>query len=254
MLLLQDLLRGLNSMLQFNLLPDVKKEYIKAKRTKRLIFSIATISAAVAVVIVLLLFSIVQFAQKKSINDLTKDIESGISELKEVDDLDKILTIQNQLNALPGLHESKPETSRLFNYLTQITPFDVKIGAVQINFADNIITIEGTAPSIASVNRFTDTIKFATFTSTSATESEPTEASQDSEKLPAFSDVTTELSRNEERASYEISATFDSVIFDNTQTVVLIIPNTVTTRSTQGKPTISNTDENPLFESSGGDQ
>jgi Tfp pilus assembly protein PilN len=241
-------------MLQFNLLPDVKKEYIKAKRTKRLIFSIATISAAVAVVIVLLLFSIVQFAQKKSINDLTKDIESGISELKGVDDLDKILTIQNQLNSLPGLHESKPETSRLFNYLTQITPFDVKIGTVQINFVDNTIKIEGIAPSIASVNRFTDTIKFATYTSTSGTESQTVDATQASEKLPAFSEVTTELSRNEERATYEINATFDPVLFNNSQTVSLIIPNTVTTRSTQGKPTISNTDENPLFDSAGGDQ
>jgi Tfp pilus assembly protein PilN len=254
MLLLQALPRGLNNMLQFNLLPDVKKEYIKAKRTKRLIFSIATISAAVAVVIVLLLFSIVQFAQKKSINDLTKDIESGINELKDVEDLDKILTIQNQLNALPGLHESKPETSRLFNYLTQITPFDVKIGAVQINFVDNTIKIEGIAPSIASVNRFTDTIKFATYTSTSGAESETAETTQDSEKLTAFTDVTTELSRNEERATYEINATFDPVLFNNAQTVVLIIPNTVTTRSTQGKPTISNTDENPLFDSTGGDE
>ena len=63
-------------MLQFNLLPDVKKEYIKAKRQKRLIVSISTISAAVSIGIVVVLLSIVQFVQKKNINDLTNDIKT----------------------------------------------------------------------------------------------------------------------------------------------------------------------------------
>lgn len=246
-------------MLQFNLLPDVKKEYIKAKRTKRLIFSIATVSAAVAVVIVLLLFSIVQFVQKKNINDLTKDIESGISDLKATEDLDKILTIQHQLESLPGLHESKPESSRLFNYLIQITPSDVKISSVEVSFEDSTIKIKGTAPSIASINRYTDTIKFVTFSATAIESDDAEPISEGSseiaapEQLQAFSTVTTELSRNEERASYEISATFDPVIFDNKMVVAFTIPNTVTTRSTQGKPSISNADENPLFDTSGGE-
>jgi Tfp pilus assembly protein PilN len=240
-------------MIQFNLLPDVKKEYIKAKRTKRLIFSVSTLSAIGAIVVVLILFSVVQFAQKKSINDLTKDIESGVNQLKSVKDLDKILTIQQQLESIPGLHQQKPETSRLFTYLTQITPADVKIGSFQIGFDDNSVIIEGTAPSIASVNRFTDTIKFAKFTQAEKVlegSSEETPAASEAEL--AFSDVSTELSRNEETASYKITATFQPLIFDNTKTVTLIIPNTVTTRSTQGRPAVSDTDENPLFNTTEG--
>lgn len=234
-------------MIQFNLLPDVKKEYIKAKRTKRLIFSLSTISAISAVVVVLLLFSVVQFAQKKSINDLTKDIESGIADIESIDNLNKILTIQNQLDSLPGLHAQKPESSRVLTYLSQVTPADVNIGSMQIRFETNSITIEGTAPSIASINRYTDTLKFAKYTERDKNTTSSAETSIDSEAAAAFSDVRTELSRNEETASYTITAVFEPVLFDNTKTVTLIIPNTVTTRSTQGRPTISDNDDNPLF-------
>jgi Tfp pilus assembly protein PilN len=233
-------------MIQFNLLPDVKKEYIKAKRTKRLIFSISTISALSAVALVLMLFTVVQFAQKKSINDLSKDIETGIADIESISDINKILTIQNQLESLPGLHEQKPESSRLFTYLSQMTPADVSITTMQINFETNSITIEGTAPSIASINRYTDTVKFAKFTQRSTADS-TTEPTVDSEASTAFSEVKTELSRNEETASYKITAVFEPVLFDNTKTVTLIIPNTVTTRSTQGRPTLSDDDSNPLF-------
>lgn len=234
-------------MIQFNLLPDVKKEYIKAKRTKRLIFSISTLSAVSAIVLVMLLFSVVQFAQKKSINDLTKDIETGVGELQSIEDLDKILTIQHQLESIPGLHQQKPETSRLFTYLTQLTPADVSIGSFQISFENNSVIIEGRAPSIASVNRYTDTIKFAKFTQRDRATESSTDTAVDSEAVAAFSDVSTELSRNEELASYKITAIFNPELFVNTKIVTLIIPNTVTTRSTQGRPTLSDNDANPLF-------
>lgn len=238
-------------MIQFNLLPDVKKEYIKAKRTKRLIMSASTLVVAGSIGVVILLFGF-QLAQKKNISDLTDDISRGVTELQSIENLNKILTIQHQLEALPTLHEGKSASSRLFSYLTQITPADVKIRDVSINLEENTITIEGSAPSLASVNRYTDTIKFAKFTATDSTQDAGGEAAEPSEAELAFSDVLTELSRNEEQSSYKITAVFDPVIFDNTQVVVLIIPDTVTTRSTQGKPTISDTDSNPLFETDGG--
>lgn len=242
-------------MIQFNLLPDVKKQYIKAKRTKRLIMSISTLSAVGAIVVVSILLS-VQFAQQKNISDLTKDIESGVSELESIENLNEILTIQRQLESLPGLHESKSESSRIFDYLVQLTPSDVKISSVQVDLEEGIIVIEGNAPSLASVNRYTDTLRFAKYTAIPNQDSANGETIEGSEtsadQILAFSNVSTELSRNEERSSYEIRAEFDPILFDNTQTVAIIVPNTVTTRSTQGKPTISSDDTNPLFESSGG--
>lgn len=247
-------------MIQFNLLPDVKKKYIKAKRTKRLITSISTLTATGAIVLVFMLFSIMQFAQKKNINDLTNDIESGIATLNSIEDLNKILTIQNQLVALPGLHESKPETSRIFRYLTQLTPTDVSIRSVIVNFENNTIVLEGGAGSFESINRFTDTLRFAEFSSISVADEDNELNAQDQsnivevEKRKAFIDVATEQSRNEETATYKITATFEPEIFDNTRLVDFTIPNTVTTRSTQGKPNISDSDDNPLFNDLGGQE
>jgi Tfp pilus assembly protein PilN len=239
--------------IQFNLLPDVKKQYIKAKRTKRLIMSVSFLSAACALFIVGVLLS-VQLAQSKNINDLTNDISAGVGELESIGNLNEILTIQRQLESLPALHESKSESSRIFDYLVQLTPSDVKISSVQLNTEEGTITIEGSAPSLASVNRYTDTLRFARYTADTKINNEQGSEAEDAnetEELLAFSNVSTELSRNEERSSYEIRASFDPILFDNTKTIVLIIPNTVTTRSTQGKPTISNDDSNPLFESGG---
>jgi hypothetical protein len=235
-------------MIQFNLLPDVKKKYIKTKRTKRLIFTTSFLSASIALGIFIILFSFVQVAQRKSINDLTKDIETKTGELQSINDLNKILTIQHQLETLPLLHEEKPETSRIFGYLTQVTPAEIKIGSVTVDFDTNQMIIEGTAPSLALINRFSDTLKFSTFNIEGNSELgiDPVKGSK------PFTNVITELSRNEEQSSYKIALFFDENLFDNTQKIVLVVPEATTTRSTLGKPNISDNDDNSLFEDNSG--
>src|SRR5690349_4497120 len=98
-------------MIQFNLLPDVKLQYIKTRRTKRLTMIISVISAAACLTLLILMFVSVKVVQKKHINDLSKDIKSQVKTLNNVQDLNKILTVQNQLNSLPDLHQNKPATS-----------------------------------------------------------------------------------------------------------------------------------------------
>ena len=95
-------------MIQFNLLPDVKLEYVKAQRTKSTVISASFIAAGSAFAIFLLLFLIVNVVQRKSTSDLNKDIKKYHSQLTSTPDLAKIVTIQSQLKALPGLHEAKP--------------------------------------------------------------------------------------------------------------------------------------------------
>lgn len=251
-------------MIQFNLLPDVKKEYIKAKRTKRIIYSTSMLSALIAIGVTLLLLSIVQVVQKKSINDLTNDIEADIASLQAVDDLNKILTIQYQLETLPELHEQKPKTSRIFSYLTQITPEELRISSVNLDIEESTLTIEGSAPDIASVNRYADTLKFAKFVAVDAGgESDLDQARDEVASLPIddasnrpFSEVSTDLSRSEESASYEIRLIFEPELFDNTKEVALIIPDSVTTRSVIGRPNLGEGEgnDNPLFESVEGEE
>lgn len=215
-------------MIQFNLLPDVKKEYIKARRTKRFIMTSSLIASASALGIVFLLFLTVQVAQKGNIDDLTTDINTKLQSLQSIEDLNTILTVQNQLNTLPTLHQGKPETSRLFDYLTQVTPVDVTISTLELNMASTTMTISGRADTLATVNQFADTLKFSTYTIVSP--------DGDQEGLEPFTNVITRLNRDNKGATYTIDLLFDVAIFNNTLDIALKVPNIVSTRSETIKP------------------
>ena len=150
-------------MIQFNLLPDVKLEYIKTRRTKRLVVIVSMFAAGISVAALIIMFLTVQVAQKKHITDLNKDIASQKKTLTDTPDLNKILTIQNQLKHLPDLHASKPISSRIFGYVQQITPVQADIASLNVDFSAGTMTIAGTADTLITVNKFADTVKFATY-------------------------------------------------------------------------------------------
>lgn len=214
-------------MIQFNLLPDVKLDYIKTQRTKRTVM-LATISiTALAVFIFILLFLIVNVFQKQHLKNLKDDIENKTSELKSVPDLDKVLTVQNQLNALPGLHEKKPATSRLTDYLVQLTPSSAKITDVNVDFDASTMIINGSADNIESINQFVDILKFTNY-----------KEGETSDK--AFSEVVLTnfgIQGTAGRTSYGVTFKFNPIIFDNTRNIALVVPNIVSTRSVVEKPT-----------------
>ena len=150
-------------MTQLNLLPDVKLQYIHARRRKRLVIGLSTIISAFFLLILILLLVYVRFSQPQHMSALTKDIQVATNELKGKQDLDKILTIQNQLNSLPALHDKKVITSRLFDYLSQITPAQATISDVTADFEQNTLAIKGNADALSTVNKFADTLKFTDF-------------------------------------------------------------------------------------------
>ncbi len=223
---------------QFNLLPDVKIQYIKAHRQKQLVLFISTISVIASVVILILLVSIVFVVQKKSISDLSRDISASSDELQSTPDLTKMLTVQNQLRSLPSLHASKPVASRIFGYMNQSTPSDVSISRLNVDFAQNTMTISGSAASLETVNKFVDTLKFTTFHTESASKDE----------RPSFKDVVlAAFGRDSKGASYSITLAFDPVIFSEAEQVTLTVPNKITTRSQIEQPAA-------LFQGQGGGQ
>lgn len=215
-------------MVQFNLLPDVKLEHVKAQRTKRTVMLAAFSVTALSLFVFILLFLIVNVFQKQHIGNLNHDIENKTKELSSVQDLDKVLTVQNQLNALTGLHEKKPATSRLYNYLIQLTPGDAKISTVNLDFEDNTITITGSAGQLESINRFVDILKFTNYK-----EGENTKNAFSEVVLSSFG---VGKSTSGGRTSYSLKFKFDPVIFDNTKSVELIVPNIISTRSITEKP------------------
>lgn len=219
-------------MIQLNLLPDVKQEYIHAQQSRRLVFTISAIAVAASVGLLLLLIS-VGALQKKHINDLTKDIATQSRQLQNKPQITKILTVQNQLQSLTALHDSKPAASRLFEYLNQVTPAQVNITSFTIDFTQNTVTITGTADSLGSVNKYIDGLKYITYTT-----------DENSTKQPAFSNVVlTSFGLNKgskdssQAASYTITMSYDTTIFDVTKKVKISIPNVTTTRAQLDSPT-----------------
>jgi len=198
-------------------------------------------------------------------NDLSKDISAKTTELQSKEDINKILTVQNQLNSLPGLHNQKMISSRLFDYLQQLTPSDATISDVNIDFLTNKAVIEGNAKEISVVNKFADTLKFTGFIvneggvegpqlqcslgnieQTSQTSNEEQESSQD--LCRAFSQVVlaefsiNDSAENDSTVSYKIEFNFDNRIFANIKpqegkkAVELVVPNIISTRSATEKP------------------
>jgi len=212
-------------MIQFNLLPDVKLEYLRAERTRKLVISIASLVTVAAIAVLLLLVS-VTVLQRKHLSDLNKDIKNESAKIEGQTDLSKILTVQNQLGALTTLHNTKPSVNRLADFLGQITPTQAAINNLSVDFGQYTMTITGTADTLATVNQYVDTLKFTTFTV------------GNSDSKNAFSSVVlTSFGLTQHEADYTINLNYDQTIFDITQNVKLIVPNKVTTRSEVEQPT-----------------
>jgi len=212
-------------MVQFNLLPDVKLQYLKAERTRRLVISVSLVASVASLALLLLLVSVTQL-QKKHLSDLSKNIKADSAKLENQPDISKILTVQNQLNSLTNLHNSKPAVSRLFPYLAQLVPTQADIGDLSIDMGLHTVTLTGGADSLSTVNKFVDTLKFTDYS-----------VQGDSSTKKAFSNVVlSNFGLSDNKASYTIIFAYDPTIFDITQTVSLSVPNQITTRSEMDKP------------------
>lgn len=227
-------------MIQFNLLPDVKVEYIKTRRRKRLIILTAAVSSAVTFAIFFLLLLFVRVNQPAHLRDLDKDIKSNVEEIQAIEDLDKILTIQNQLNSLPGLHDQKVVSSRLVDYLTRLTPNQATISDVTLDFEANTLAIKGNADSLGTVNKFVDTIKFTDYKVND--EGEAGGKAFKDVVLQSFA-VAGEGQTGADAISYELNMAFDPAIFalvrDSTnaaEPVTLNVPQIISTRSATETP------------------
>lgn len=213
-------------MIQFNLLPSIKREYVKARRNRRLTVLAAGLVGIISLAVLAILFVSVQIVQKNYSKDLARDIKSQSKTLQGISDLNKILTIQNQLGSLTALHDQKPVTTLLFGYLKQFTPAKASIASVIINFDKQTVEITGSADSINTVNKFVDTLKFTDY------------KTEEPKQGKAFSLVVlADFGRDDKGASYKLSMAYDNAIFSSNSKPTLIIPaNKITTRSETEKP------------------
>lgn len=134
-------------MIEINLVPDVKQEFLRAQRTKNSIISIAILVGIGAIGVIVLLFSIVGGQMVKSALD-DRTIASENDTLQDVEDLNNTVTIQNQLAQLAGMHDEKKINSRVFDVLSAINPpapNDVRVSNLQLDPELKVLTIEGSA-------------------------------------------------------------------------------------------------------------
>ncbi len=219
---------------QFNLLPDSKNERLKVQRSQHAVQGLAIFISAGAAIIFIFFFLATNVLQKKQLSDSNKDINNLYSQLQNVENLGKVLTVQNQLGSLVDLHRSEHVSSRIFTYMSDLTPVNVSIGRLAVDFKTNSMAIDGTADSQKTVNTFIDTLKFTTFSAGTQTKDQK-----------AFSSVVqSNFSVGAGNVSYTLSLNFDPLLFSNSildesgkqVTPTLKVPKLTTTRSVLADP------------------
>lgn len=136
-------------MIEINLIPDVKQEYLHAKRVRNTVVSSAIIVGIVALAAVVILAAYSFGAQPLRSAHADSQIDERFKTLSDVPDLGNILTIQGQLAAISDLHsDEKVISSRLLEVLTAINPGsdnEVTYSQVRLDVETGMIHIDAQA-------------------------------------------------------------------------------------------------------------
>lgn len=204
-------------MIELNLLPDVKQEFVHARRQKRLVIAtmvLVSIAAAAAVALLLFYAYGVQNVRQKLADDA---ITTKSKDLKTKKDLVRDLTIQNQLSSLTQLHETKGVYGRLFDYLKVLNPEapnNISISKVTVDTVTGTLLVEASAKDYQAVTVFKDTLQNAQLEYV-----DPESDSKDKVKTPLFTAVDIgdtgigKDSSGNQVASFKVTLTYDSNAF-----------------------------------------
>lgn len=220
-------------MIQVNLLPDVKREYLRAQQVKHMFTIISILAAITALSLLILLFVYVQVVQPRHRANLQKDIDSGITELKNKQDAVKIVTVQGVLEQIPGLEDKKLITSKLFDYLVEFTPRDVSYSEIKLDLATNTLALTGQTTTLERANVLANNLKSAEFSY---------KQGDTTQKIKPFSNIVfnnlgkTSQTEDNKNVSFQISFQLDPVMFNQ--------------KTTDGKITVNASSEELLLPTS----
>jgi len=196
--------------IEVNLLPAVKREYLKAQQMKHAVIVGSVLISAIAVVVLALLYMYVNIVQPQHQKNIQKDIDAAQQEIKSKENGVKIVTVQGVLETLPGLQDQKLITSNLFTYLTSFTPREVSYSNIKLDLEGNTLVLQGTATNFEQANILANNLKSAKFTY---------KQDDDQQTATPFSNVIFDgLSRSDQAqdgksVSFQITLTVDPVIF-----------------------------------------
>lgn len=230
-------------MIGLNLLPDVKKEYLKAQSTRNTAVSIAILSMLAAGGVVVMLAISVYAGQGLTSKLYTDSIKDKESELHKKPEIDKYLTIQNQLQALETLHDEKFITSRIFDYLQKLNPIapnSITVSSVQVSKSDKSILLEGSVGDFKGLDVFKNTLEKAKLKyQTVGSDDTP-----ESQEVSLFKEVVLESaglgradSNQAAMVSFKFVIAYDDVIFaPESRGVEVIVPRQLISDSDQNAP------------------
>lgn len=152
-------------MISLNLLPDVKKDLLRVRRERNLVVSISVIVVGASIGVLLLLSGTlgVLIGAKALMENSIKNDEQTIKQAQKKKQLDKYITIQNQLKQIGKLKSDQQVYSRLMDYLTQLNPAapnNVQISSAKIEApAGSSGDTSSSSSSSASTDGITMTIE-----------------------------------------------------------------------------------------------
>lgn len=168
-------------MISLNLLPDVKKDLLRVRRERNLVVSISVVVVGASIGVLLLLSGTlgVLIGAKALMENSIKNDEQTIKQAQKKKQLDKYITIQNQLKQIGKLKSDQQVYSRLMDYLTQLNPAapnNVQISSAKIeapagssgdtssssSSSDGItMTIEGKTTNFSALDVYKNTLSKA---------------------------------------------------------------------------------------------
>ena len=156
-------------MIEINLVPDVKQELIRAQRARAVVVTFSIFTGIIALGIVALLLLYVFGVQTVRGAFADNAIKEGSEKLASVEDLPKVLTIQNQLAKIDEQTETRQMNARIFDTLSAIippAPNQVQISNLSLDATNKTLLMEGQTPSYDSLEVFKKTIDGAVVTYT----------------------------------------------------------------------------------------
>ncbi len=151
-------------MIELNLLPDLKKEFIKAQRMRNTVVSGSILTILIALGLLALLATIVYGAQAVIIDNLKKEVTENHKKLAAKPEINKYLTVQNQLELIGSAASERTAYDRIFDYITKLNPAppnDITIYSLVVDAETSSITLEGSTANFETVNNFKNTLENA---------------------------------------------------------------------------------------------
>lgn len=147
-------------MIEVNLIPDIKREYLRTRMLRNSVIAISVLVGGIAIAITIVL-GMVAGGQLIAEGVKDNDIKKQEKALLSVSDLDKTVTLQNQLEVISKTHGEKNVDSRLFSVISAINPAEqgyARISNLKYDTSEKTINIEGWTESHVSLEAFKKTI------------------------------------------------------------------------------------------------